>query len=441
MAKGVNCLSLREDGNPCGECQNCRDFEEGRLLDIIEIDAASNTGVDNIREMIERAQFQPTQARFKVYIIDEVHMLSKGAFNALLKTLEEPPKHVKFILATTEIHKIPDTIISRTQRYDFRRISAQDIVERLRFIAHAESIDAEESALELIARLSKGGLRDAITLLEQYSVGGILKRRYIEENLELFGDDFLVSFIDALLSSKSEKALSDIASVRDRGADTKLFLEQILFFLRDQLLKTLHSPEFGSYLRLFEAFETAYGRIKIVPDSFLLLETTVLKILHGDVAPIPRPTAPVASVSAPVSAPEKKAPVETPKKSEPKLVDIPAPIVPVMSVESNTPSSLESTDRKPINFSELIEHIRTIPRRGFVALSLRASSYRVENDTLTVFVENDFNFKKLDTAEIRESILEAVTTLFGSGYSLDIRKGVGGSRPPKSLADEAGEIF
>lgn len=155
LAKGVNCLSLTADGNPCGECQNCRDFENGSLLDIIEIDAASNTGVDNIRDMIERAQFQPTQAPYKVYIIDEVHMLSKGAFNALLKTLEEPPKHVKFILATTEIHKIPDTIISRSQRYDFKRIKNEDIIERLHFIAHAEHIQVEESALELIAKLAK----------------------------------------------------------------------------------------------------------------------------------------------------------------------------------------------------------------------------------------------------------------------------------------------
>ena len=130
--------------------------------------------------MIERAQFQPTQAPYKVYIIDEVHMLSKGAFNALLKTLEEPPKHVKFILATTEIHKIPDTIISRSQRYDFKRIKNDDIVERLHFIAQAEKIEVEESALELIAKLAKWGLRDAITLFEQYSTGGILKKKYIK---------------------------------------------------------------------------------------------------------------------------------------------------------------------------------------------------------------------------------------------------------------------
>jgi DNA polymerase-3 subunit gamma/tau len=185
-------------------------------MDIIEIDAASNTGVDNIRDIIERAQFQPTQAKYKVYIIDEVHMLSKGAFNALLKTLEEPPAHVKFILATTEIHKIPDTIISRTQRYDFKRIGITDIIDRLRFIAKSEQINAEESALELIARLGRGGMRDAISLFEQYAVGGILKKRYIEENLELIGEDFFVSFTAGIIENNIEKTLSNLVILKEK---------------------------------------------------------------------------------------------------------------------------------------------------------------------------------------------------------------------------------
>jgi DNA polymerase-3 subunit gamma/tau len=138
-------------------------------MDVVEIDAASNTGVDNIRDLIEKAQFQPTQAKYKVYIIDEVHMLSKGAFNALLKTLEEPPAHVKFILATTELQKIPETIISRTQRFDFKKIDESDIVKRLAYISDAEEIKSEEEALKLIAKLARGGMRDAITLFEQYA--------------------------------------------------------------------------------------------------------------------------------------------------------------------------------------------------------------------------------------------------------------------------------
>jgi DNA polymerase-3 subunit gamma/tau len=155
LAKALNCTHLRDDGNPCGECSNCQAFSDGSMLDIIEIDGASNNGVANVRDLIERARFQPTLGKYKIYIIDEVHMLSSGAFNALLKTLEEPPEHVKFILATTELHKIPETIISRAQRYDFRKITESDIVARLRYVAEQESIQADSEAISQIARLAR----------------------------------------------------------------------------------------------------------------------------------------------------------------------------------------------------------------------------------------------------------------------------------------------
>jgi DNA polymerase-3 subunit gamma/tau len=155
FAKAVNCQNLHSNGNPCGGCENCRAFDDGRMIDVVEIDAASNNGVDHIRDLIERSRFQPTIGKFKIYIIDEVHMLSKGAFNALLKTLEEPPEHVKFILATTDISKVPETVVSRTQRYDFRRISEAAIAKRLRLIAEAEKIDADASAITRIARLAR----------------------------------------------------------------------------------------------------------------------------------------------------------------------------------------------------------------------------------------------------------------------------------------------
>ncbi len=151
FAKAINCEKSK-DGNPDNSCETCTATNENALIDIIEIDAASHTGVDNIREIIERAQFQPTHAKYKVYIIDEVHMLSKGAFNALLKILEEPPKHVKFILATTDIHKVPDTILSRTQRYDFRNISPEDITQRLKYIAKNEKITVDDASLDYITQ-------------------------------------------------------------------------------------------------------------------------------------------------------------------------------------------------------------------------------------------------------------------------------------------------
>ncbi|MDD5376961.1 MAG: DNA polymerase III subunit gamma/tau [Candidatus Gracilibacteria bacterium] len=449
LAKGVNCLSLTSDGNPCGECQNCRDAENGSLLDIIEIDAASNTGVDNIRDMIERAQFQPTQAPYKVYIIDEVHMLSKGAFNALLKTLEEPPKHVKFILATTEIHKIPDTIISRSQRYDFKRIKAEDIIERLHFIAHAEKIQVEESALELIARLAKGGLRDAITLFEQYSVGGVLKRKYIEENLELIGEDFLSDFTESLVVKDSEKTLKNLTFLREKSLDVRLFLEQLLFFLRDRMKDSLKKAEFSAYAELFELFEGVYGRLKFSPDPFLLLETSAFRCIAAQ-----------SAFSVETHVLEKKA-VKTLHVSP--NTPLPNPLLEGEGTKSekNPPSPSRRRDgdevevpeektlssQKPANsfdFSRFIEHIRTVPKRSFVGLGLRVSTYSEEGDTIVIHPDNDFNHKKLDSADVRLFLQETLDTLFGAGYRIDIRRGGTGKQPQKatpSLADEAMDIF
>ena len=183
FAKAMNCDSLLPDGNPCLKCSHCEEFQNGEYLDVVEIDAASNTSVDNVRELIERSRFAPSRGRYKVYIIDEVHMLSKGAFNALLKTLEEPPSHIRFILATTEIYKVPDTIISRVQRYDFRPIAEELIHGRLRYIANAEGIVVDDGSLALLARIAHGGMRDAITLMEQYTISGTLTLATLEENL------------------------------------------------------------------------------------------------------------------------------------------------------------------------------------------------------------------------------------------------------------------
>ena len=169
FAKAINCENPKS-GDPCGKCSICKEFAENALIDIVEIDAASHTGVDNIREIIEKAQFQPTRTKYKIYIIDEVHMLSKGAFNALLKILEEPPEHIKFILATTEIHKIPETILSRCQRYDFRNFSDEDISSRLSYIAEQEKVKIDQESLQYITKNAEGGMRNAISLFEQLIV-------------------------------------------------------------------------------------------------------------------------------------------------------------------------------------------------------------------------------------------------------------------------------
>src|SRR5512135_3099915 len=172
LAKAVNCLEEELSLRPCGKCAYCQAVNEGRFLDLIEIDAASNTSVEDVRDLRDKINFSPNQGRYKVYIIDEVHMLSTAAFNALLKTLEEPPAHAIFILATTEVHKIPATVLSRCQRHEFRRIPVSDIVTELKHLAQGENIQVSEEALYLVARQSTGSLRDAVSLLDQLASTG-----------------------------------------------------------------------------------------------------------------------------------------------------------------------------------------------------------------------------------------------------------------------------
>lgn len=291
LAKAFNCKNLREDGNPCAVCDNCLAFTNGTMLDTIEIDGASNNGVDNVRELIEKSKFQPTYGKYKVYIIDEVHMLSTGAFNALLKTLEDTPDHVKFILATTEFHKIPETVVSRAQRYDFRKISDVDIVGRLTYIAEQEQIETDTKGLQLIAQLARGGLRDAISLFEQYSIGGVLSYDFIRENLAIVGTERLEALTESILQSDAQMLIDALQQLKMDSVDSDRFFEQYLYFLKDLAFDSLTSPKYSKIMRLFEACTIAYTKIKSFPNSFLLLEMTLLgqlqpinQVVTGDIS-------------------------------------------------------------------------------------------------------------------------------------------------------------
>ncbi len=237
LAKSINCLN-QVDWNPCHICDICRAISDNRLIDIIEIDAASYTWVDNIRDIIEKAQFMPNIAKYKVYIIDEVHMLTTGAFNALLKILEEPPSHVKFILATTEIHKIPETILSRCQRYDFKSISFDDIKERLKYIAKNENIEIDEKSLAYISKNSLWWLRNAISLFEQLIIDSNIKYENIIENLWITEADTLALFLSKLIW-KDISIVEDYENITSSGKNTKLFFKDLLYFIRDEIIQNI----------------------------------------------------------------------------------------------------------------------------------------------------------------------------------------------------------
>ena len=244
LAKAVNCLDPDESVRPCNKCENCLAVNEGRFLDLIEIDAASNTSVDDVRELREKINFSPSQGKFKVYIIDEVHMLSTSAFNALLKTLEEPPSHVIFILCTTEIHKIPATVLSRCQRHEFRRIPVPVIIGKLTELTKKEKIKIEKDALSLIARQATGSMRDAISLVDQLSsMSGKITLSIAQEVLGTATSQSVIELVDAILTKNSAAGLEIIHKALDSGTDPRQYARQMVDYLRNLLVIKLQAGQ------------------------------------------------------------------------------------------------------------------------------------------------------------------------------------------------------
>ncbi|WP_430603385.1 DNA polymerase III, delta' subunit [Enterococcus sp. DIV0724b] len=278
FAKAINCKHS-VDGEPCNECETCVAITEGRLNDVIEIDAASNNGVEEIRDIRDKAKYAPTQAEYKVYIIDEVHMLSTGAFNALLKTLEEPPQNVIFILATTEPHKIPLTIISRTQRFDFKRISTQDIVDHLGYILKQIDVDFEEQALYVIGRAAEGGMRDALSILDQ-TISFSDEKVTLKDAMQVTGSltyEMMDHYISSCVTGDVEQALEQLETILSSGKEARRFLEDLLLYCRDLLMfqqaPNLLAEKVGNLTEKFKeiagqtAAEKIYQLIQILSDT------------------------------------------------------------------------------------------------------------------------------------------------------------------------------
>lgn len=278
FAKAINCKHS-QDGEPCNVCETCVAITEGRLNDVIEIDAASNNGVEEIRDIRDKAKYAPTQAEYKVYIIDEVHMLSTGAFNALLKTLEEPPQNVIFILATTEPHKIPLTIISRTQRFDFKRISTQDIVDHMAHIMQEMALDYEEQALYVIGRAAKGGMRDALSILDQ-TISFSDEKVTLEDAMQVTGSltyEMVDHYIQCCVAGDVERALEGLESILGEGKEARRFLEDLLLYCRDLLMyqqaPKLLAEKAGTLTEAFKELATQtpaekiYQLIQILSDT------------------------------------------------------------------------------------------------------------------------------------------------------------------------------
>lgn len=305
LAKAVNCLQP-QDGEPCNLCPNCQRITQGLSLDVLEIDAASNRGIDEIRQLKEKVQLGPVEGKYKVYIIDEVHMLTTEAFNALLKTLEEPPAHVIFILATTEPRKVLPTIISRCQRFDFQALKVNAITQRLREVAEANGIEVEPAALNLLARKAAGGLRDALSLLDQILAGaqGCVTADRVAALLGVPRQDILQEMVNALLAADSSKILHLVDVALQEGVEPRRILEDLLDWCRNLLLLTL-DPKAGELIglpeemlenmldtactldgarlfRIMEKLQEAGGELRFSTQPRISLEMALLGVIMGE---------------------------------------------------------------------------------------------------------------------------------------------------------------
>ena len=276
MAKAVNC-EHPVDGSPCNECASCRAIAAGNSMNVIEIDAASNNGVDNIREIVEEVRYRPTQGNFKVYIIDEVHMLSAGAFNALLKTLEEPPSYVIFILATTESGKIPTTILSRCQRYDFRRIDQETMIARMRELTERENVEAEERALRFVARSADGSMRDALSLLDQcmaFYMGETLTYEKALSALGAVDTDVFGELLGEIIAGNAGRAVLIFEKSIERGREVGQFVSDFIWYMRNLLLAATSDEA-------LEAVDASEEQLKVLKEHASRVEPeTVMRYIR-----------------------------------------------------------------------------------------------------------------------------------------------------------------
>lgn len=424
IAKALNCTDLKDNYEPCDKCEFCTEINDGRLIDILEIDAASNRGIDEVRDLKEKIQFSPTRSKYKVYIIDEVHMMTKEAFNALLKTLEEPPAHAYFILATTEAHKIPETIISRCQRFDFKRVTGKAIMTRLNYIAQIEGINAEDKALEAISRYVDGGMRDAIGLVEQLTTNGVLTFEHVQEILGITSYILLEQLYAAIEKKDVKDALKIVHDMHDQGSDLKQFVHEFIEDLRNKLIESVmkNDPAKSAWLiKVIEAFQFAYEKINTMSIPQLPLEIAIIRIA-GDL----KEETVVINNEEKVSKPIEKF---IPKKTEPEIAREHTPIVsPAKKDEVHTASvatSDETVDNKitpDFSLEKIVEGWpRIVERAKAPALRMsvkNAAPFKLEGSDLTLAFASTFHKDKVMEHDYRVELEGIIASVFGHGVKI-----------------------
>ena len=412
LAKALNCsTSKAPTAEPCGECSSCVEIAAGTSLDVQEIDGATHNGVEQVRELRESARYNPARDRFKVWIIDEVHMLSMGAFNALLKTLEEPPPRVKFIFATTEYHKIPDTILSRCQQYDFRLIPAAELQAHLRRVAQGEGVKVSDEALARIARAAEGSARDALSLLDQvlsFSAEEV-KDEDIQALLGLIDRELLLAASRAVAEGDSRGLLDLVEKLSDYGADPRNFARELLLHFREVLLLKM-APEGGpllsqivpeerermqplavayseeDLLRIFEVLTKAETDLRLAQDPRVTLELALLKMVQmRRLAPFAELVAKVDRLASGATAPSVAPPPSPASRPVADAQGAPAPRA-TPPAPAPPPATTLATDP-----ASLLAAMATLAQaRPSLAQPLRTAQGREEGDTLVIEVAPDF---------------------------------------------------
>ncbi len=440
FAKAINCLHPK-DGEPCLECEVCRAAENGTLPDVIEIDGASNSRVDDVRELREGVAYTPEMCRYKVYIIDEAHMISPAAFNALLKTMEEPPPHVKFILATTEVHKVPETIVSRCQHFDFNRIRSEDIVDRLMYIADNESFTLEKDAAAMIARLSDGGMRDALSLLDRCSAyADNITMQTVSEAAGISGRDYLYSLIEKISARDTGGAIAMIDELHGKSKDLKVLCGELLEQLRNlMLIKSADNarelviclPEEYDRLtqiargltldRIFECItflQSTNERFARATDKRIEMEMCMVRLCCGsgqrsepkqasgaqadgeEIAELKRQLAALANaVNSGAVIPQQTAPAEKPKPQKTQK--------PKKKFDPNAFTPLAE-------WQEILEEVER--RAPALFAFLKNSAAAIEGDSFCVVVSSEFYMKKFKASNDAALLKDIVGNYYGKNF-------------------------
>jgi DNA polymerase-3 subunit gamma/tau len=454
LAKAVNCLEPDLAKRPCNQCAHCEAVNQGRFLDLIEIDAASNTSVDDVRDLRDRINFSPNQGRYKVYIIDEVHMLSTAAFNALLKTLEEPPQHAIFVLATTEVHKIPPTVLSRCQRHEFRRIPVKEIIENLKMLAEEENIKADSEALSLVARQATGSMRDAISLLDQLaSAGESITLALAQDVLGTATSQAVLEVVEAMLKKESAQGLEAIHRSLDAGSDPRQFARQMVDYLRNLLLVSMGNaaqvdatPELrtqmarhaqamsvSELLGVIQAFNRAASEIRTGWQPALPLEMAFVEAI----SPSNTITEDTASSIAPPTSP-------TPKKqtnSEPRISPGAGKATksPAASEEEMTPEDSITNQRLDKSWNLVLSQLKG-QNPSLYGLVNSVKSRRLRGSTLALGLNGDALKSRLEDPTNLELLQKVLTQVMGKEIFVQVVLTSGSKNKPPDEVDNDGMV-